>query len=205
VGLDVAAGIVHEELLVTANNRCGPSPVKVIHFWGHPTRPVVTGPSCVTANQQNVAFNVTNAEADAVYTWTVFYKATIINGQGTPSVTVEWGNAERINVVGSNVCASTATTGTLVPPCGPVTSTLVHVFPNPASSSAQISFTANKETKYIIELTDKTGRMLQRKELIANAGENKLTLDLGKYTNGTYFVNVVGEDRRRTAQIIKTN
>ena len=114
-----------------------------------------------------------------------------------------WGTAQRIDVTTSNACGTSATTRTLVSPCGPVAR--VHVFPNPASSSAQISFTANKETKYIIELTDKTGRMLQRKELIANAGENKLTLDVGKYTNGTYFVNVVGEDKRQTAQIIKTN
>ena len=64
---------------------------------------------------------------------------------------------------------------------------------------------ADKAGKFSIEVTDKTGRLFQRKEFMANAGENKITLDLSKYTNGTYMVNVLSEKQRRTVQVVKTN
>jgi hypothetical protein len=214
VTVNVANGMDGEQLNVTANNVCGPSPVKVVNLWGRPTtRPIVSGPTCVTADSQNVAFHVTNVEAGVTYNWTPSGTIEEVSGQGTATYTVNWKHSNgNVTVSASDACGSTGITRWVVTICASpvtngiaVTSMLVHVFPNPASSSAQISFTANKETKYVIELADKTGSVLQRRELIAHAGENKLTLDLGKYTNGAYFVNVVGEDRRQTAQIIKTN
>src|SRR5204862_8097540 len=126
--------------------------------------------------------------------------------------TVNWKtNNGYVAVLASNGCGNTGkTTYQVTIGCAPLASndvraSSIHVSPNPVSSSAQISFSANKEAKYVIELTDKTGRLLQRNEIIANQGENSLNIDLSRYVNGSYFVNVIGEDQRRTAQVMKSN
>jgi beta-glucanase (GH16 family) len=50
----------------------------------------VTGPDFVNPNQTNVAFSIQNI-TDATFEWTVPSDATIVSGQGTNSIVVNWG------------------------------------------------------------------------------------------------------------------
>lgn len=52
----------------------------------------VTGPDYVSPNQANVKFSIQNV-ADATFNWTVPSGATIVSGQGTNSIVVNWGSA----------------------------------------------------------------------------------------------------------------
>jgi len=51
----------------------------------------VTGPEYVTPNQTGITFSIQNV-TDATFTWSVPADATIINGQGTNSIVVNWGS-----------------------------------------------------------------------------------------------------------------
>jgi hypothetical protein len=57
-----------------------------------------------------VKYSVKNFLPGATYTWTVPFDATIISGQGTPTLTVKWGlNNGEIGVTASNSCGVSKT------------------------------------------------------------------------------------------------
>jgi hypothetical protein len=213
VTVNIDAGINHEYLNVIANNSCGGSPVKDINLWGYPAKPIVTGPTCVVVNQQNVVFTVSNPEVGASYNWTVSGAIQIVSGQGTPILTVNWKKSNgSVAVIAGNSCTNAPLTRYLVTTdcsrfaSGKIMSTepVLRVYPNPATSVVQVIFTAKKETNYTIELSDLTGRVLQRKELKSGLGENRVPLDLSKYTYGTYVINVTGDEQRQTINVFKS-
>ncbi|MCU0417224.1 MAG: T9SS type A sorting domain-containing protein [Cytophagaceae bacterium] len=67
----------------------------------------ISGPGSVTANQQNVTFNVPN-QTGMTYQWTVPPGATIISGQGTSSVTIDFGSTGgTVSVIETNPAGQT--------------------------------------------------------------------------------------------------
>ncbi|GET21158.1 family 16 glycosylhydrolase [Prolixibacter denitrificans] len=59
-------------------------------YSGTPPNPTVTGPSTATADD-TVQFSTQNIP-NATYTWTIPADATIVSGDGTNSISVQWGN-----------------------------------------------------------------------------------------------------------------
>ncbi len=67
----------------------------------------VSGPSAVCPSKNNNIFTVTNTSAGATYTWTVPTGATIVSGQGTAALTVNWGtSAGSVTVFETNGCGT---------------------------------------------------------------------------------------------------
>ena len=65
----------------------------------------------------------------------------------------------------------------------------LHVFPNPATSSAEIKFTLVKSSSVSIELFNLEGQMM--KNIYSGklaAGENKMQLDVTGYASGMYLI-----------------
>lgn len=80
-------------LAVTANNGCGASTAATKTLSSIPAAPgVITGPTSITAAQTGLTYSVVQVPG-VTYTWTVPGTATIVSGQNTSSVTVNWGNA----------------------------------------------------------------------------------------------------------------
>ena len=79
------------------------------------------------------------------------------------------------------------------------------LYPNPTSGLANLFFTATKEAKYSIIVTDFTGKQLQRKELVAIMGENKVALNLSKNGNGIYMVQLIGEGGVKSIKVVRLN
>lgn len=64
----------------------------------------IYGPMFVAENQQNILF-YTDSMVDSEFTWSVPGDATIISGQGTDSITVNWGNTfENVQLSISSTC-----------------------------------------------------------------------------------------------------
>ena len=83
----------------------------------------------------------------------------------------------------------------------PITSSKLSVYPNPASQSTTLNFTADKQIKYTILVTDISGKTIIRKEYTSNTGENLIKLDVSKLASGSYFVNIT--DAGKTIQATK--
>ena len=80
----------------------------------------------------------------------------------------------------------------------------VIVYPNPANNNAIIIFNTNKSTKYKLQLTDVSGKVLQTKTGETINGENKVMLDISKYAQGMYIIDLTDDEYgKRTLKLNK--
>jgi hypothetical protein len=81
---------------------------------------------------------------------------------------------------------------------------LLSVYPNPANNNAVVQFTSNKTGKYTVELTDVSGKVLQTKNGSAVVGKNNITIDISKYAQGMYIINLTDDEHgKRTLKLNK--
>ena len=208
--LQLPANPVQDTISVAGNNACGTGPKRIIVLRAKPSQPIISGPACVTANQSGLVYTVTNPEPGVSYIWKVPGQARITNGQGTTSVTVDWKSTSgTISCMPNNTCA-TGARGSYSVTVGCASAVAVNasavkmiVYPNPTFGLTNVIFTVSKETKYALVVTDMAGKRLQQKELVALPGQNKVTLDLSKYTSGIYTVNLISPDGIETVKVVK--
>jgi hypothetical protein len=96
---------------VIANNACGASLPRSAAVTTAPKTPTtISGPSAVCAGQQGVAFSVTPVNGAINLSWQVPTGASIVSGQGTPNITMNFGTtAGNVRVQAVNACASGTT------------------------------------------------------------------------------------------------
>lgn len=181
-----------------------------------PAAPVLSGPTSVTKQQDNLVYSVTNADLGNTFTWTVPSTAQITSGQGTSSITVKWGNASgSVGCIAYSVCShstktiypvtigaaftniSTAEDGT------GLTQVSLQVNPNPVQNKAKLVFTISQAAKCSVQLFDLTGKVLAVKEVDANKGVNETTLDVSAFAGGTYFIRFSNGKEKRTVMLVK--
>jgi PKD repeat protein len=97
---------------VTASNSCGTSSASSLAVTVNtaPTAPgTITGLNSVCANQTGVTYSIPSVSGATSYTWTVPSGATIASGQGTTSVTVNYGTSGgNVTVTASNSCGTSS-------------------------------------------------------------------------------------------------
>jgi PKD repeat protein len=96
---------------VAAANCKGSSSQRSLTIYGKPSTPgVISGPStAVCAGSANVGYSIAPVNAATGYNWTAPANAAIVSGQGTTSVTVNFGasfTSGSMQVTASNVCGS---------------------------------------------------------------------------------------------------
>lgn len=75
----------------------------------------ISGPAGFCSGQSGVIYSVTPVAGAATYNWTVPSGATILAGQGTPQITVQFGSISgNISVTAVNSCGTSPTTQTTV-------------------------------------------------------------------------------------------
>jgi hypothetical protein len=70
-------------------------------------------------------------------------------------------------------------------------------YPNPADNMVTINFSAKQNGKYILELTELSGKILLHKEVNALPGINNTALDVSRFAKGIYFINITGADKQK--------
>jgi hypothetical protein len=110
--LSTSQGFSSGTLAVTANNGCGSSLPATKVLSAIPATPDgISGPSKIKAKQTGLVYRVTPVPG-LNYIWTVPNGASIVSGQNTSTVTVNWGNnSGKIKVSASNSCGSSAQAG----------------------------------------------------------------------------------------------
>lgn len=78
--------------------------------------------------------------------------------------------------------------------------TLTGIYPNPASSDANINFSLSKETKVNIRIFDMTGRIYSQINEVLMSGNHTLKVDLSNMSNGTYYYTVSTSEGQLTSQ-----
>lgn len=205
-------------ITVISGNACGTSLTTSKTLNAMPSKPIsITGNSYIQQSQQGLNYFTENVSG-IIYTWTVPVKATIVSGQNSHEINVDWGNkAGNVTVKKSNGCAtSNAATlyvsfntgfqntfgnNTNPQPDGKNSEPKVKAFsaklyPNPAKDFTRFYFIAPASKPYTIQLADMNGKVLQQMNGMSTIGKNEMTINLGQLANGMYqliYINEKGE------------
>lgn len=79
----------------------------------------------------------------------------------------------------------------------------MNIFPQPASTQATLALTTNKADAMNLQVVDVTGKVVAQRDILVNAGENLIDLDINNFASGIYFVQVANESGLATAKLIK--
>jgi hypothetical protein len=181
-------------------NGCGSSASRCINIKGAPgTAGTISDPGVVCANDQGIQFTITPVFGATNYNWTVPAGANIVAGQGTTTLTVDWGtNSGTVGVTASNSCGNSGTrTRSVVITCRNSSSILpsaeVVAYPNPVSSELTVEMNTLSAGNYSLTMTDLTGRVMLQQAFAANEGKNESKLDVSNYAKGVYLLTVKSE------------
>lgn len=197
-------------LTVRAVNSCGESAPRNVNVIARPGLPaVISGPNNVCPSQTGLTYSTQGIDG-LTYTWTVPTSATIVSGQGTPSVVVNWGNANgNISVSASNACGVSGNRvfGVTVVPCRlgvPVEDAdplKLIAYPNPSKGVFTIELQKPLEDAAEIKVYSNQGKLVM--ESTFEAGVLLQTLNLEKLPGGMYLVKVKNAAISQQVKLIK--
>ncbi len=158
-----AAGYATGTLSVVSFNSCGlQSGARNLTVRGIPQGPsTITGPATICANQSGVAYSIAPTPATWSYLWTVPTTASIVAGQGTTAITVNFGaGGGSVNVRSVRPCGVSGVKSLGVTVTCRENSALAafQVYPNPASDLVYIDGLASMDDDILYEVVDISGR-----------------------------------------------
>ncbi len=204
ITLSIPSNFVSGTLCYTVTNACGVSPIRCNSLIAVPTTPAtIISVNSVCPNAMNVIFSTTQV-GGFTYTWTLPAGCSIVSGQGTNSIAVNWGTAAgNVLVKANNACGSSANrakTITLVTCFDSGTSSFetendnvsdiasevlnLKVYPNPSDGNFIISSDMDGE----FTLQNELGQTISRFKLNS---DNQYRYNITELTTGLYFI--VGE------------
>lgn len=98
--------------------------VDYVRVYEERSEPFINGSLYLFENQQGIQYSAPDYGAGVTYTWTVPNDATIVSGQGTKDITVNWGATDgtiNLSLSGSTGCSTNSTSlnvSTIVEPTG---------------------------------------------------------------------------------------
>ena len=211
------------DITVSASDNCGTSITRSLTI-GTNLKPASIGAITVTSLQscpdRQMQYSITMPASATWVDWTVPSGATIVSGQGTNSIVVQYlpGNISgNVTATASNGCATGSTRSLAVEmtPCAPpapfaktsggfVAGTEVEllettVFPNPSATTFRLKVNANAKEQLQIRVFDVQGKPLNR--FLMRAGEMQ---EFGNNLKpGVYFIEVISKGQRQVKQVTK--
>jgi subtilisin family serine protease len=109
ITITIPSNFVSGNLCYTVTNSCGVSAPKCLTLSRNPSTPSsITGSASVCPNATNIQYS-TPQIGSLTYTWTVPANVTIVSGQGTNTIVLNWGpTAGSVFVKANNTCGSSA-------------------------------------------------------------------------------------------------
>ncbi|MFZ1800156.1 MAG: T9SS type A sorting domain-containing protein [Chitinophagaceae bacterium] len=193
---------------VVSGNSCGTSTATGKLLNAAPSKPpFISGLTNVSLSKKGLNYSTENIDG-INYTWTVPATVTIISGQNTSAINVNWGTkAGYVSVKKLNGCAQSQVTNLYVSivagfqnsfsnsvpfadedknVAGDEKPFSVSVYPSPARDFTVIHFYMKSAKPYTVQLAGMDGKVLQNNKGISVAGKNELKINLAQYPNGVY-------------------
>lgn len=187
------------QISVTQQNACATlSLARTIDVKSRPATPVITGPINVAPNATGVSYSVPVLSPAVTYTWYAPPGASIASGQGTASVTINFGtsggqvkcfqlnncgNATGVlNVASPRLASAIAGQETLVSDFS--------IYPNPVKENLTISFISKELFDATVEITDLSGKQLMASRIAAVDGQNTYNVPVKDLASGIYMLNI---------------
>jgi hypothetical protein len=195
-----APGFTKSSIAVAGVNACGViSNTRTLQVSEKPATPTtVTGPSAVCAGQQNIQYTVAAVTGANSYVWTVPSTATLVSGQGSNSIIVNWGSVTgSVNVKALRNCSglSTAKTYPVSVNCRQAEFasndiSINNLYPNPNHGAFTLEIKSTVTTDAQFVLTDVSGRIVLQTQENINEGVTNYPMSF-KAESGTYILKVI--------------
>lgn len=208
--INVSSSFNSGNVCVTADNSCMSSKPRCVAIKKTPSVPTtLTGPTTVCAGQQNVTYQTNSVFGANNYQWIVPSGSIITSGQGTTSITVNFGtNPGSVGVNAYNDCGQAGRRAVHVAfncRIGEMSSRVsdLEVTPNP-TATGMVNLKINSETNGIalIKMTDILGKTVLIKNIANVIGTNNHKLDLSKYSKGIYLLTVDIGSKKQTLKVV---
>ena len=200
--VNTTTSVANKSLVITSVNGMGYS-VKTKSLTLSTSMPAVgavTGGT--TYSSCNQTFSIPAVVGASAYTWTVPAGATIVSGQGTTSVVVNYGSltgSQTIKVLATNACgvSSALKSVTLASGSCPLNKqsefnsalvTEVKLYPNPATNVFNVELNASTDAEMEMTVYSMNGSLVNSKNIQVTEGNNTITEDISSLSTGIYFV-----------------
>jgi hypothetical protein len=211
ITIDIPANFVSGSLCYTVSNSCGTGPSKCLALTRNPSTPAsISGSSSVCPNATNIQYS-TPQVGSLTYTWTVPSSVTIVSGQGTNTIVVNWGpSAGALFVKANNTCGSSANQlkSVSLAACfsaldpGDLNTMDYHprmvVYPNPSNGT----FTIQAPFSGQIYIKNELGQIIRSIKLSEN---NFTSYDVSGLSAGLYFISGEFNGEYYTEKVIITH
>ena len=139
---------------------------------------------------------IIGTQNNATYIWSVPVGATIVSGQGTPNIIVNWGSTSGIVSVlvgnGSPKTLSVTVGSCLRSGLGATVKTELKLYPNPVRSDFAIEFNSAKAANYDITIRDIIGKIIFVTSFDGTEGINRKQLQTEGLKSGLYILTLTG-------------
>jgi PKD-like domain/Secretion system C-terminal sorting domain/SprB repeat/GEVED domain len=212
VSISYSNSFTSGDIVVIGVNACGNSTNASKTITGKPSIPAtIAGPASACFNGQNINYSCSNATGATSYTWTIPSGATLVSGQGTNSIVLNFastvGNVLALKVKASNACG-TSSNKTLnitmlnCPRLGNDETSEIVLFPNPTKDELTLSWNTDSEKDLQITCIDILGQQMMSKIYESEDVATGIKINTSNFSNGVYFVRLIQGDVIRTRKFV---
>jgi hypothetical protein len=206
-------GTLSGNVTVVAENACGQSlpSEKFLETDSVPLNAgTISGKDTVCVNHTGYAYSIDPIPNASSYVWSFPAGATLATGQGTASVTIDFGQdavSGNIGVYGVNDCGlgNPSAFAVLVSECAAIREnslqSSVTLFPNPVDGKLNIRI-AGKEDQLDLQVRDITGQLVISGTLTGLTSDITHQLDVTGLHNGLYFIRLMNGNRMYTGKFV---
>lgn len=217
INVSFASSYKAGDICVQYNTLCGPSPFECVTVIPTPViESPIQGISVVCVGKQNEVYSVIPAVGATSYEWTVPSDASIVSGQGTNQISVNFGSRSGIVTVRPlNLCGSS--TGQVLPinviKCDQFNNDDrqfkkveykfdVSIFPNPSDGNINVQFgELTGDNTFSIAVVDVLGRTVYNSKLSVNKNDLK-KLNLHHLGSGIYTLNIWNQSQHSSSKLV---
>ena len=183
------------KIKVRAINACGQSADQQLNIVAKPSQPKILGSNYACQYQQGVTYSITPVIGATSYVWTIVSGSTLVSGQGTSTIVVNWGSingvisCRAINACGQSVLAKHPVSFTCTKEGLPFDISDLQLLPNPTNGLTTIQFTSfTFDNEAYFEIYNIIGAKVYTENISATEGENKYSFDANRFAPGCYTV-----------------
>jgi hypothetical protein len=193
---------------VTETNASGNASSSLAVFV--PATPViqsVAGPVNVSPNAQSVTYSIPSANPASTYVWSVPAGATIVSGQGTNSITVNFGSSGgTVQVTETNASGSVTSSVTVNADLTAIhsyasSSMDIQAYPNPFSEETSLTFNSSSSMKINLKVIDMLGGVIYESDDYKT--NEKIILNRELSASGIYMILAIYDNKMQVVKVEK--
>ncbi len=220
ISVDASTSFTAGLVSVTGLNNCGSGPARTMSIAGAPAKAsAISGDITICPGQSGEIYSVATIASAGTYEWLVPGGVTIVSGQGSKFLTVDYGTSpasgQVISVRGVNSCGQGAwrnLSGITIDSiyCGARVDgfsefsqwATLELIPNPATGKFIIRFVTNENENYLIQISDVSGRTMYTGNGSSLEGTNEIEVFNNFLSRGLYLVELRSNTSTQIAKLI---